>query len=184
IWKNCLPDAENVPLRDGGHLRSGQPLTDPAVVNQIGQVYQGRVALLTDALTFSAAEIFAAGFQDHAIGPVIGIDATTGGGGANVWDFHDLLQRLGPSHGLALESLPSDASISLAVRRSSRVGFFEGRFVEDEGVHADMVYPVHSADEVIHDYPGLVPFACETLFQIPVFRVDVDRFEVHGDGSV
>ena len=42
-----------------------------------------RVLLLTDAFTYSAADIFAAGFADHDIGFVYRVDGGTGGGRAN-----------------------------------------------------------------------------------------------------
>ena len=44
--------------------------------NLFGQRYYGPVALIIDALCYSTTDIFAAGFQDHEIGPVIG--TTTG----------------------------------------------------------------------------------------------------------
>ena len=37
------------------------------------------------ALTYGAADIFAAGFQDNQLGPILGTSATTGAGDANVW---------------------------------------------------------------------------------------------------
>ena len=49
--------------------------------------------LITDALSYSATDMFAAGFQDHGIGPVIGVGGATGAGGANVWS-HGLLWAL------------------------------------------------------------------------------------------
>ena len=51
------------------------------------------MVLVTDARCYSATDIFAAGFQDHAIGPVLGVDDNTGAGGANVWT-HGLLRQL------------------------------------------------------------------------------------------
>lgn len=92
-----LDDADGTPLPDGPRLTSGRPLTDPASANAIGQIYHGRgVALLINSLTYSAADIFAAGFQDHGVGIVIGTSMVTGGGGGNVWTHHDLLNKIGP----------------------------------------------------------------------------------------
>lgn len=179
-----LADAKNVPLPEGERLTSGQPLTDVKDANSIGQVYHGRTVLLIDALTYSAAEIFAAGFQDHAIGPVIGMDRNTGGGGANVWTHTDLLQRLGPMSGLALEPLPLDATMSVAIRRNSRVGFCDGHWVEDIGVIADIAYIPDSVDDVLFDYPGVVHMACNTIMAVAQFRADVVKFAVQREGSV
>ena len=44
--------------------------------NGIGQVYYGPVVLITDALSYSATDIFAAGFQDNEVGLVLGTAAT------------------------------------------------------------------------------------------------------------
>ncbi|MFF3930493.1 S41 family peptidase [Streptomyces hirsutus] len=51
------------------------------------------MVLITNARCYSATDIFAAGFQDHRIGPVLGTDENTGAGGANVWT-HALLSDL------------------------------------------------------------------------------------------
>ena len=60
--------------------------------NGIGQVYYGPVVLITDALSYSATDIFAAGFQDNEVGVVLGTGGNTGAGGANFWSLDDLLR--------------------------------------------------------------------------------------------
>ena len=60
--------------------------------NGIGQVYYGPVVLITDALSYSATDIFAAGFQDNEVGLVLGTSGNTGAGGANFWSLDDLLR--------------------------------------------------------------------------------------------
>jgi hypothetical protein len=60
------------------------PLTS---ANKIGRVYPGPSILIVDALTYSTADMFTAGFQDHAIGPVICTDKNIGAGGANNWPY-------------------------------------------------------------------------------------------------
>jgi hypothetical protein len=177
-------DSDNQPLPEGERLTSGQTLTDPESANEIGQVYQGRLALLVDGLTYSAADIFAGGFQDHGIGLVVGPCGTTGGGGANVWSHEDLLTKLGPSPGLPLARLPRDATMSIAIRRSSRVGPFAGRPVEDVGVHTDAQYVSCSLDDLIAGQPGIVSRACQLLAELPLRRVDVSGIEIAPDGSV
>ena len=181
--QDWLPDAAGIPLPLGERLTSGQPLTRGQDCNSIGQIYHGRVVLLIDALTYSAAEIFAAGFQDHVIGQIIGMDGTTGGGGANVWNHDELLQRLGVA-GVALAKLPRDAMMTLAVRRNSRVRFNNGKAVEDVGVNADIPYAPDSADDVLTDNPGMFHLACDVAMQLPHFRADVMDLKVMPDGSV
>ena len=63
-----------------------------ALCNGIGQVYYGPVVLITDALSYSATDIFAAGFQDNDVGKVLGTGGNTGAGGANFWSLDDLLR--------------------------------------------------------------------------------------------
>ena len=179
-----LQDANNQPLPDGDRLTTGKALTDIRLANEIGQVYQGPVALLVDGLTYSAADLFAAGFQDHKIGRVFGTDATTGGGGANVWTHDDLLNKLGPEPGLALAPLPGNAGMTLAIRRSSRVECFLGQPVEDFGVAVDDQYAPSSVEDVVNGFPSLIRRACEVLGSLPAYRIEVSRTALLPDGSV
>ena len=72
----------------------GRISADPrrTLCNGIGQVYYGPVVLITDALSYSATDIFAAGFQDNEVGLVLGTSGNTGAGGANFWSLDDLLR--------------------------------------------------------------------------------------------
>jgi hypothetical protein len=107
------------------------PLAPRAAYNALGQAYQGPVVLLVDALSYSAADVFAASFQDHDLGPVVGPDPQTGGGGGNVWPY-DGIRRLA---GRAMpRRLPHDASFDVAVRRTTRVARRAGATLEDRGV--------------------------------------------------
>jgi hypothetical protein len=84
-----------------------------------------------------------------------------------------------------LETLPSDVTMSLAIRRNSRVGLFPGQFVEDIGVKPDVPpYAPDSVDDVLFDYPGLVQMACNMIAQSPQFRADPVNTTVNADGSV
>ena len=133
-WIDSIQQA----TRTGAAFSRGIPITSPDDANRRGQAYQGPVVLITDALSYSATDLFAAGFQDHAIGPVIGVGGATGAGGANVWT-HALLRRLmepdnedpGPS---PFQVLPRGADLRVAVRRTTRVGSNAGNVLEDLGV--------------------------------------------------
>jgi hypothetical protein len=183
--RDWLPDADQQPLPDGPPLTSGKPLTNTGDANKIGQIYHGRgVAVLINSLTYSAADVFTAGFQDHGGGILLGPSLVTGGGGANVWTHDDLLQKIGPHPALAVEQLPGDASLSFAVRRCSRVGPFEGQPVEDQGVKVDIFYESQTVDDLIAGQPGLVRRACEELFRAAVFRIDAPGAALKPDGSV
>jgi hypothetical protein len=78
-------------VETGAQYSSAIPLYPPALVNDQGQQYHGPVVLVTDGLCYSATDTFAAGFQDHEIGPVLGVDDNTGAGGANVFELSDFL---------------------------------------------------------------------------------------------
>ncbi len=73
-WLDDLLDS----VSNGSSLTPGRPLTNPDDANDTGQRYQGPITLIVDALAYSATDIFAAGFQDHGIGKIIGVDENTG----------------------------------------------------------------------------------------------------------
>src|SRR5262249_26531490 len=112
-------------VETGTMFSNAYPLTPPDAANAIGQRYHGPVVLITDARCCSATDIFAAGFQDHGIGPVLGVDDNTGAGGANVWT-HQLLQQLMEQPELDSTSpyraLPRGADMRVAIRHTLRVG--------------------------------------------------------------
>jgi cytosine/adenosine deaminase-related metal-dependent hydrolase len=131
----------------------GYPITSIADCNDLGQAYYGPVVLVVDALCYSATDMFAAGFQDHAIGPILGVDEQTGGGGANVWS-HSLLRALLPADEVSdspYAPLPHGADLRLAVRRTLRVGPNEGLVLEDYGVRPDVVHRMTRADLLEHN---------------------------------
>jgi hypothetical protein len=152
-------------------LTPGHQLTPEDKANEIGQVYRGPCVLLTDGWTYSAADIFSAGFQDHAIGPIIGMDNSTGGGGANVWSHDDLLNTLPALPDVALQPLPplsrppeERATMSLAFLRCLRTaGPNSGRAVEDYGVTADMWASPGSLEHLLDGFPGVIGLACEQM---------------------
>ena len=143
--------------RTAATFSRGFPITSPIDANGRGQHYHGPVVLVTDALSYSATDMFAAGFQDHGIGPVIGVGGATGAGGANVWS-HGLLCALmqpdevddGPS---PFAVLPHGADLRVAVRRTTRVGPQAGNVLEDLGVTPEVSYRMTRSD-VLGAQPG------------------------------
>jgi C-terminal processing protease CtpA/Prc len=125
-WQASIAQA----IETGAQYSTAIPLSEPALVNAVGQIYHGPVVLITDALCYSACDMFAGGFADHEIGHVLGVDANTGAGGANVLD-HDQLRSEwtdGP-----LRALPAGAGMRVSLRRTLRVGASAGQPVEDLG---------------------------------------------------
>ena len=156
-------------VQTGATFSAGFPITPEDQCNVVGQRYFGPTVLITDPLCYSATDMFAAGFQDHGIGPVLGAGGTTGAGGANVWT-HGLLSRLlvpdnlvdpGPS---PYQRLPRGSDMRVAVRRTIRVGPKQGDILEDLGVQPDIRYDMTRRD-VLEGNPDLIDRAIVELAQ-------------------
>ncbi|MFC5665383.1 S41 family peptidase [Kitasatospora misakiensis] len=131
-WTGSIRDA----VETGETYSRALPLTDPEAVADGLPHYPGPKVLIVDALTYSAADIFAAGFADNGLGPVLGTAATTGAGGANVWTY-ELLSMWLPE---LLGGLPRGAGFRVALRRATRGGRSSGLPLEDFGVAADQLH--------------------------------------------
>jgi hypothetical protein len=138
-WRASLAES----VTTGSAYSTALPLYPAEVVNSVGQTYQGPVVLVTDAQCYSACDIFAAGFQDHGIGPVLGVEANTGAGGANVVTHEDL--RVDWADG-PFKPLPKGAQMRVSLRRCLRVGARLGQPVEDLGVVPDQLHPLTRRD--------------------------------------
>jgi hypothetical protein len=159
-WLNQWMETVAQGIETGASFSQGFPLTSPEECNNVGQVYQGPLVLITDALCYSTTDMFAAGFQDHEIGTIIGVHKNTGAGGANVWDHEDL-------RGLTLLSnpflpLPQGAGMRVAIRRSTRVGKRSGVPLEDLGVVPDKHY-LMTLNDVLNHNADLIAFAAQEL---------------------
>jgi hypothetical protein len=151
------------------------------------------VVLVTNALCYSATDIFTAGFQDHKIGLVLGVDKNTGAGGANVWT-HDLLKTLldvppddpaaaGDDAGNPFVELPRGAEFRVSVRRTLRVGSEHGGTpVEDLGVEPDERHDLTRRD-LLSDNEDLLTKAGKLLAAGRVFRLEADT-EPRAGGKV
>ena len=178
-----IPSMEQA-LMTGAVYSAGVPITPAAFCNSIGQRYFGPVALVTDALCYSATDIFAAGFQDHGIGPVIGTDGNTGAGGANVWT-HELLSLLftlpdPPDRQSPYRALPKAASMRVSIRRTLRVGARMGTPVEDLGVVPDRIHEMSRRDLLDHNV-DLIRAAAAELAARPVYALAVVERTVAGN---
>jgi len=128
-WEASLDAA----VRNGELYSQPVPITDPDDCNAIGQQYGGPVMLVGDTNTYSAGDLFSAGFVDNAIGPFVCVGEATGAGGANVWDYGELRKALAGT-AIALPPLTGGIGLSFAFRRATRAGPSEGLTIEDVGV--------------------------------------------------
>lgn len=141
----------------------GFPITPPEKANAVGRQYRGRVVLITDALVYSATDMFTAGFRDHELGPVLGVDDNTGAGGANVWEYL-LLQNLLADKEPSLAPLPQGCDLRVAVRRTLRAGRSAGLPLEDLGVMPDERHFLTRRD-VLGQNEDLIAHAAQMLVQ-------------------
>lgn len=152
----------------GSAFSGSFPITPRSACNDLGQQYYGPVVLIVDALCYSATDIFAAGFQDHDVGPILGVDDNTGAGGANVWSHTILRELLWDSY----QPLPHGADMRVAVRRTVRVGPSAGDIVEDLGVRPDHVHHMTRRD-LLEGNVDLIARAAELLAKRKVYTLDV-----------
>lgn len=135
--------------QQNGAVWSGAfPMTDPHAIHTGEAPYPGPVVLVTNALSYSAADIFIAGFRDNRIGPILGTDDNTGAGGANRWKHSDIGPLL---RGEALvadrpSTLPGGADLRVAIRRALRVAEGAGTELEEAGIRPDVVHRPTRAD--------------------------------------
>ena len=170
-WYRSLEQA----IETGAAFSHAFPITPEEGANAIGQVYSGPVVLVTDARCYSATDIFAAGFKDHQIGPVLGVDENTGAGGANVFTqglLKQLLEVPTSDADSPYKALPKGANMRVSIRRTLRVGAEGGTPLEDLGVVPDERHFITRAD-VLDGNVDLLNRAGELLSALPTRRLDV-----------
>lgn len=151
----------DVAVTTGAIYSQGFPIESPDITNNIGQRYEGRVVLITDARCYSATDIFAAGFQDNGLGKILGVDDNTGAGGANVFT-HDLLQWILPGPDSPFQELPRGTNMRVAIRRTTRVGDHAGLPLEDLGVQPDKIHRM-TRDDVLYKNRDLIAAAAALI---------------------
>lgn len=156
-------------VKTGAIFSQGIPITPEEACNSIGQKYLGPVILITDALCYSATDIFAGGFHDNDIGPILGTNMNTGAGGANVWTQKLLLYLMGDP----IKPLPSGAGMSVSIRRTLRVLGHEGMPLEDLGVVPNYKHDM-TKDDVLKDNVDLITHAARILSEMPDYRISAD----------
>jgi hypothetical protein len=155
-------------LQTGVKFSSNHEITDIKKCNDEKLkelLYPGPVIVITDGLTASAAEIFAAGIQDHG-GYVLGTARTTAGAGANV-RRHSQLREYFRQDGekSPFRSLPNTADFDIPFRRFQRVHKRAGLEIEDFGVIPDKTYSMTRAD-IMEQNRDLKNYAGELLLKI------------------
>ncbi|MFI5693227.1 S41 family peptidase [Kribbella sp. NPDC051586] len=169
-------DSLDLAIETGAQYSAAKPITPEDGANDVGQTYHGPVVLITDARVYSATDIFTAGFADHEIGTILGVDDNTGAGGANVWT-HGLLASLlneppPPDETSPYIALPNGANLRVAIRRTLRVGKLAGTPVEDLGVKPQETHRMTKAD-LLDGNVDLLNKAGALLAALPVRRLEL-----------
>ena len=173
-----LPSMDQA-LETGATYSAGIPFTPQDWLTAVPQSYFGPIILVTDARCYSAADIFAAGFQDNRIGLVLGVDGTTGAGGGNVWKMANLLGSLPTEEDPPFRPLPGGADLSLVIRRVLRVGPNAGAPLEDYGVVADERHEM-TRNDIMNNDADLMSTAAELLIGGTPRRFDIALSEADG----
>jgi hypothetical protein len=168
-WRNSIAQW----VETGAEYSQGLPLLPLSRYNDIGQKYQGPVVLITDALCYSTTDIFAAGFQDNEIGVVLGVDETTGAGGANVWEYSFIAELLNDAKHFPRQHAGS-SSLRFAVRRVTRVAQNSGVLLEDLGVKVDQIHKMTRRD-LLHCNVKLIERAGKILARAEIYRLTAER---------
>jgi peptidase S41-like protein len=167
-WAESLNTAQLTGEPYSSHL----PITPPERCNDVGQHYGGPVLIVVDANTYSSGDLFAAGFLDNRIGPVVCVGEATGAGGANVWESDDLRAALGAA-GQPLPQLPEGIRFRVAVRRAVRSNDADGTLIEDAGV-SGQPYAMTRTD-IFRSNHDLIEHCANLLTDQPRTRLDVQR---------
>ncbi len=165
-WKASLDAA----VRNGELYSQPIPITDVDACNSIGQQYGGPVVLVSDSTTYSAGDLFSAGFVDNGIGPFVCVGEATGAGGANVWDYAELRTALAGS-AIQLPALPDGIGLSLSYRRATRSGPSEGLPIEDIGISGES-YAL-TRDDLLAGNRDLIARCIALLGQVPPTKMSV-----------
>jgi len=159
-WVDSLTDSVST-----GEVYS-QPiaLTDPQWCRDVGRTYPGSAVLVVDPNTYSSGDLFAAGWVDHGIGPLVCVGQGTGAGGANVWGDLQLNEALAGTP-FEFDPLPDGIHFTMAIRRAIRSGRSDGVPIEDLGIRG-IPYALTRRD-LLEGNRDLLSFCAQTLHDWP-----------------
>jgi len=152
----------------GARFSAAHPITPTKLLRPFKATRKMDCVLITDALCYSASDIFAAGFQDNGIGIILGTDRNTGAGGANVWSLSQLhhLSVNDPELAHQLSPLPYGADIRVAIRRTLRTGANQGVPLEDLGVEPNEYHDM-TREDILQKNGDLIKKAIDLLTEGP-----------------
>jgi hypothetical protein len=162
-WLASIEAAEG----SGEVYSQAYPITDPdRLANGYGWHTTLPAVMVVDPLCYSSADLFAAGWVDNEIGPIVGTGPTTGAGGANVWTDADIRLRVEGDDPVCPPVLSGGVDLRVAVRRALRVRAAAGIPIEDIGVAVPErdVFPTSRRD-LLQGNADLLDRAAARLFE-------------------
>ena len=126
-WAPSLASAASTGETYSSHL----PITNNMAVGDYR--YPGPVVLVVNAKTYSAGDLFTAGWVDNRIGPVVCVGDATGGGGAEVWSRW-LVYNAAAFSDHPMPTPPDGFSFTVAAMRAVRSRQANGVLIEDNGI--------------------------------------------------
>jgi C-terminal processing protease CtpA/Prc len=176
-WQSSIAEAGET-----GEVHSrALPITHEELCNDIGQIYYGPVVLITDALCYSATDMFAAGFQDNQIGEILGASSNTGAGGANVVKHKDLVRWMKDYPDSPYRPLPKRMTMRVSLLRSLRVGRYAERPLEELGVIPDVRHYM-TKNDLLNRNEDLINKAVDMLKFKPIYNLSV-KAKRNSDGT-
>jgi hypothetical protein len=158
-WSQSLQDA----VSTGELYAQPLPLTDPSWCNDKGRKYPGPSVAVVDANTYSSGDLFAAGWVDHGIGPLVSVGQATGAGGANVWTSSQLREALSGTD-YQHPRMPAGTGFTIAFRRAIRSGTGHGIPIEDLGIPG-IPYEM-TRNDLMHSNRDLLAFCTRLLHEV------------------
>ncbi len=119
-------------------------ITPSYYANSFKQVYTKPVAVLSNASSYSATDLFVCSMQDNDAAVIYGEDPRTGAGGASVRNHNDFVKDFGAP----FEALPQDIGMTSSYMQTVRFGHHKGQLIEDFGCIADVRVDRTQADLV------------------------------------
>lgn len=129
-WVKLIQDVNGT---DATYSQSSSYLT-PDQANFFGQAYYKPVGVLSNARSYSSADLFTCGMQDNGLAKVYGQDPQTGAGGANVITHSLFVEQVG----YPFEALPQGQEMRVSWRQAVRFKHHQNELIEDFGCYADV----------------------------------------------
>ena len=102
--------------------------------------------MIIDQYTASAAEVFAAGFADHGLGEVLGVQPTTAGACSHGVRLNKLMMEGVNDNNYPYDRESAIGRLKLSLCRLVRSGKNAGEIIEGKGVRADVIVPLTKND--------------------------------------